>query len=164
MRNYTSTVDAEDSIFRIEQKLIQFGASHILKEYDDAKQVSALSFTLLVDRETLRRLPIRMPANVEAVRKVLWGQVRPGGNRQQKLAKVAQQAVRTAWKLTLDWLDVQLSMIEMGQAEAAQVFLPYVRCSGERTFYEVIKADGYRALPGLPAPKSNEDIEDAEIS
>lgn len=150
MRNYTSTVDADKSIFRIEAKLIEAGASHILKEYDERKQVSALSFTLMIDRNTLQRVPFRLPANVKAVAAVLKKRARTV---RQEMA-VAEQAPRTAWKLMLDWLDVQLSLIEMGQAEPMQVFLPYAAQPGRPSFYEVLKADGYRALPGLPAPKN----------
>lgn len=158
MRNYTSTVAAERSIFLIEQKLIDFGASHILKEYDPQKQVSALSFTLVVNRDSLHRVPFRLPANVKAVAKVL--DKRAKTYKQQQA--VAEQAPKTAWKLMLDWIDVQLSLIEMGQADAMQVFLPYAAQPGQPTFYEVIKADGYRALPGLPAPKQQDVIEAEE--
>lgn len=162
MRNYTSKVAADRSIFLIEQKLIDFGASHILKEYDAQKQVSALSFTLMVDRTTLHRVPFRLPANVKAVAKVLDKKAKTW--KQQNA--VAEQAPKTAWKLMLDWIDVQLALIEMGQADALQVFLPYCAQPGQPTFYEAIKADGYRALPGLPAPKVTviEQAEDAEFT
>lgn len=152
MRNYTSKQSPDRSIFLIEQKLIDFGASHILKEYDEKKQVSALSFTLMVDRNSLHRVPFRLPANVKAVHKVLDKRAKTV---RQQMA-VVDQAPMTAWKLMLDWLDVQLSLIEMGQAEAMQVFLPYCAQPGRPSFYEVLKADGYRALPGLPAPKESE--------
>ncbi len=78
--------------------------------------------------------------------------------------KAAKQAPMTAWKLMLDWLDVQLSLIEMGQAEVMQVFLPYAKC-GAKSFFQVLKDDGYRALPGLPAPKAKrDDADDAEFT
>jgi hypothetical protein len=135
----------------IERKLVAAGASHITKEYEKDGRVKALSFTLLVDKQLMKFLPVTLPANVDACYEVLrakrtsWS---VSGERADK-----EQAPRTAWKLLLDWVDVQLSMIEMNQAEPAEVFLPYV-VSGGRTFYQHIKDDGYRALAALPAPKS----------
>ncbi len=49
-----------------------------------------------------------------------------------------------------DWLEVQLSMIAMRQADFVQVFLPYV-WDGQRTYYQALKDSGFRAM--LPAPK-----------
>jgi hypothetical protein len=160
VRNYTSTVAAEKSIDLIERKLVEAGASHITKEYDKDRRVVALSFTLLVDRKTMQFLPVSLPANVDACLEVLKARRKTWSVNGERADK--EQAPRTAWKLLLDWVDVQLSMIEMKQAEPAQVFLPYVKC-GNRTFFQAIKDDGFRALPGLPAPKNGEPIEDAEV-
>lgn len=161
MRNYTSTVPAEKSIALIESKLVEAGASQISKEYSKDGQVVALSFTLLADRNTMQFLPVRLPANVAACLTVLKARRKSwsaAGDRADQ-----QQAPRTAWKLLLDWVDVQLSMIELRQAEAAQIFLPYVVSPSGKTFFEAIRDDGYRALPGLPAPKKHDDVEDAEV-
>jgi hypothetical protein len=158
VRNYTSVVPVEESIRLIEQKLVRFGASHIMKEYADGGRIAALSFTIMVDKQTLQRIPVRLPANVEGARLVLNQLAKSPTARR----KVPEQAPRTAWKLALDWLDVQLSLVEMKQVDLVQVFLPYVACGGGKSFYEVIKADGYRALPGLPAPKHEAPIEAEE--
>jgi len=44
-----------------------------------------------------------------------------------------------------DWVAVQLSLIEMKQAELMQVFLPYL-WAGKTTFYESIKQNKFAAL------------------
>jgi hypothetical protein len=45
----------------------------------------------------------------------------------------------------LDWVAVQLSLIEMKQAELLQVFLPYL-WAGKTTFYESIKQGKFKAI------------------
>ncbi len=44
-----------------------------------------------------------------------------------------------------DWVEVQLSMIQMKQADLMQVFLPYV-WDGKRTYYDALKVNGFRAM------------------
>lgn len=144
MKNYTSSVDVETTIFRIEQILIKAGANNIFKEYDDQRQVSAVAFTLIIDKESMQRVTIRLPANVQAVYKALWAKCKSGTDSARQ--RTQQQAPRTAWKLTQDWLEVQLSMIEMQQAEALQVFLPYV-WDGKQTLFSRFKESGFKGLP-----------------
>jgi hypothetical protein len=57
----------------------------------------------------------------------------------------AEQASRTAWKIVQDWIEVQMSMIQMKQADTLQVFLPYVY-DGKRTFYQVLQQNNFRGL------------------
>lgn len=72
--------------------------------------------------------------------------------KKKKKSDFAEQAERTAWKLVQDWVEVQLSMIQMKQADFVQVFLPYV-WDGRETLYQRIKSTGYRAL--LPETSSH---------
>ncbi len=44
-----------------------------------------------------------------------------------------------------DWVAVQMSLIQMHQAETLQVFLPFV-WDGRRTFYQAVKETGFKAL------------------
>jgi hypothetical protein len=53
-----------------------------------------------------------------------------------------------------DWVEVQLSLIRMQQADLLQVFLPYI-WDGSRTFYAAIKERNFLAITdgreeGLP--------------
>ncbi len=69
----------------------------------------------------------------------------PKGKKRGKSS--AQQAERTAWKLMQDWCEVQLSLIQVKQAEFLEVFLPFVWDGGSnQTFYNRIKGGGYKAL------------------
>ena len=45
-------------------------------------------------------------------------------------------ARRVAWRIVKDWCDSQMALIDAGQAELAQVFLPYARTQSGETFYK----------------------------
>lgn len=121
LKNYTSSVAAENSRAKIEKCLVDAGASDISKSYDSNKVCQAIRFRMEVKGQAVF---FQLPANVEACFKVLWAEIkRPNANTK---ANVLQQAERTAWKIVSDWVEVQLAMIQLEQAKALQVFLPYV--------------------------------------
>ena len=68
----------------------------------------------------------------------------------QTRKKIPAQAERTAWKIVLDWVEVQLSMIELAQVEFMEVFLPYLYNGvTQQTYFETLKKQGIAKL--LPA-------------
>jgi hypothetical protein len=142
IKNYTSSVSVEDSVKDIEKLLVKAGATAISKFYDDGK-LGGVLFQIPVNG-----IPavFKLPAKPDAIRKVMESQIKRG--RKDTLKRVQAQAERTAWRLLRDWIHVQLSMIEMEQAEAIQVFLPYVYDERKNeTFFDKIKGGGYKQLP-----------------
>jgi len=145
LKNYTSKVPVSQTIARIESVLIRVGVNGITKEYGPQSEIVALTFHIALG-ET--RVAIRLPANREQALNALWEdykETHPNGRMNRK--DFAEQAERTAWKLMQDWCEVQLSLIQVKQAEFLQVFMPYV-WDGQRrqTFYDQIKGGGYKAL------------------
>lgn len=157
LKNYTSEVPVSQTIYRIEQVLIKCGVSGIAKEYTGSDgDIAAITFQIKLDGQ--RPITIRLPADKSAALQALWldyadgDKLTPDGtsihwNSRKKKVKddFAKQAERTAWKLMQDWVEVQLSLIQMKQADFVQVFLPYV-WDGQQTFYQTIKDGGYRAM------------------
>jgi hypothetical protein len=141
LKNYTSSVPVATTVSRIEQTLAKSHVTGIQKDYLNGR-LTALCF-----RGTLpngRSVNIRLPANTKAVYDVLLKKVkRPN---KTTYPRVQEQAERTAWKLMQDWVEVQISLIEMQQADFVQVFLPYV-WDGELTFYARLKEGEFKALP-----------------
>jgi hypothetical protein len=137
MKNYTSTVAPEKSIMQIEQLLIKHGAKSIGKDYAPNGKVQAISF-VIKNPETDLPVGIRIPADPEAVFIVLKAAKTRWMSTQQEQS-LREQAERTAWRLMLDWVAVQMSMIEMRQAELVQVFLPYI-WNGTTTLFQQMKA------------------------
>ena len=146
LKNYTSSVPAVTSMGRIEQALVKAGATDISKKYEDGICVS-ITFRMMVQ---LQPLFFQLPAKVDACFNVLYKEVkRP---RPDTKALIRQQAERTAWKIISDWVEIQLSMILLEQADAMQIFLPYVyNPATEQTFYNQLKEGGFKAL--LPPAK-----------
>lgn len=136
MKNYTSEVPAFRTVARIEECLVRAGATNIMKDYSNG-QLDGLCFSIGIEGKTFG---IRVPANIAAVEKVLASEIkRPT---RERLGRLKAQAERTAWKLMQDWVEVQLSLVEMRQAELLQVFLPYV-WNGKTTIYLAFKNGGY---------------------
>jgi hypothetical protein len=141
MKNYTSEVPAERTISRIEQILASAGAKSIQKEYEDGQAI-ALIFTLPTGGQA-GDVSIKLPANAAGVEAVFMADVKKP--RKETLNRVKAQALRTAWKIMQDWTEIQISLIELHQAEPAEVFLPYI-WDGKRTIYTALKAGGFKLL------------------
>jgi hypothetical protein len=157
LKNYTSDVPVSQTIYRIEQVLIKCGVSGITKEYGPRGEIAAITFHIKLEAGR-PPVTIRLPADKEAATKALWLNYADGdrltddgkrlawsSKKKKTYADFIEQGERTAWKLVQDWVEVQLSMIQMKQADFVQVFLPYV-WDGSRTFYDALKINGYRGL------------------
>jgi len=157
LKNYTSEVPVTQTIARIEHALIKAGVSGIAKEYSPTGngEIFAITFTLRV--EPMPPITIRLPADKDAAQQALWLNYADGyeltadgkgvqhGTKKKRKGDFRQQAERTAWKLVQDWIEVQLSMIQLKQADFLQVFLPYV-WDGRQTYYQALKANQFRAM------------------
>ncbi len=141
VKNYTSQVSAINSVNHIEKRLVSCGATDILKLYED-KKLSGIAFIIVINE---KRVPFRLPARIDKIEKKLTGNVkRP---RKGTVGRIHEQAERTAWKLLSDWVDIQISLIELDQAELMEVFLPYAYDhSKQETLYDKYKANDFKML------------------
>lgn len=122
IKNYSSTIDASRSMAKIEELLVDIGATNINKQYEN-KICTGITF-LLYDHQLQQTLPFHLKAQVEECFLILWKDVkRPRPETREQLKK---QASRTAWKILNDWTEVQCSMILLGQAKPLQMFLPFM--------------------------------------
>ncbi len=157
LKNYTSNVPVSQTIYRIEQVLIRCGVTGITKDYGPNGEVIAIAFHIKLE-EHLPPVTIRLPADKEKAMDALWldyvgeDKLDEKGRfanwqcrKKKKRSDFAQQAERTAWKIIQDWIEVQMSMIQMKQAEVREVFLPYV-WDGKRTFFTALKESGFKAM------------------
>ena len=72
-----------------------------------------------------------LPANVEGVRTVFA---------RQKVKGQPGQAERTAWRNVRDWVMAQMAIIEAGQVQMEEVFLPYLTDRQGRTLYQLYQS------------------------
>ena len=141
LKNYTSGVPIEKNISAIETLLVQAGATSISKFYDN-KKIAGFIFQIVIDRQPIT---FKLPSNPLAVRRVLEAEIR--NPHRGTMERIAEQAERTAWALLRDWVHIQVTMIQMQQAEAMQIFLPYAYDGiNNETFFEKLKGNGFKQL------------------
>lgn len=141
LKNYTSTVPASRSVQRIENKLVACGARKILKLYENNK-LSGIAFIMDINGQ---QMPFRMPARVGRVEEQFKAKIRRP--RSDTYKNIAAQAERTAWKLLSDWIEVQVSLIELQQVKFLEIFLPYVyNAEKDQTYFEELESNGFKQL------------------
>lgn len=144
LKNYTTEVAANRSIELIEKLLVDFGATNIMKEYEELKPLPGrvcVSIAFVIEVDGIRT-PIKLPANVKGV--ALW-------LRKQKPSSsdkvICEQANRIAWKQQYEILYLQLSQVETQQRELMSVFLPDAYdIENNQTFFQKLKAGGFKQL------------------
>lgn len=122
--NYTTKVDIYTTLGQIQGQLVKHGAIKILQDYDDAGRITALSF--MIDTPLGPR-GIRLPANVDAVHKVLT---------KQKVKCDREQAERVAWRIVKDWVEAQMAILESEMVQMEEIFLPYMVSASGQTLFE----------------------------
>ena len=142
IKNYTSSVPVINSIGKIEFRLAQAGATHIAKSYEREKPTGMI-FQIPVNNTPLT---FKLPAKIEKVRDYLINQ-RNKPPKPEARKTIELQAERTAWKILADWIDIQVSLIQLDQAEPAEVFLPYsYNPATDQTLFEIVKSSGFKLL------------------
>ena len=125
--NYTTTIDAHKTVTEIQRLLAKHGARAIMVEYSAAGDPVALTFEIT---RAGRPLGYRLPCRHDALLKLLRNDaaVRPA-------QRTPAQALRVAWRILLNWCEVQMALIDAEMAGVDEVFMPYALV-GEQTVYE----------------------------
>lgn len=149
--NYTTTIAAEKTIGEITAILVRKGARSIQTDYAEDGTIRSVAFVMPVGGVPVQ---FALPSNSEGVMKVLlkekpyngrhhgWGLT----DKAQYEAKFKVQAERVSWRILKDWVEAQIALIESGQAEMGQVFMPYARNDQGRTMYELFVENNQRQL------------------
>ena len=137
LKNYTTKIDANKTVMQIENMLANFGATDIWKQYDHGVVIS-LNFA--TDTE-FGKMPFKLPLKIKEIRQTLITQRQKGNiNLPQRLLQDDKHSLNVGWRIIKDWIDSQLSLIELEQVKIEQIFLPYAYdMATDKTFYEVLK-------------------------
>lgn len=142
--NYTTKVPADKTASEIMAMLAAHGARQVMMDFGDDHQPVALKWRLETGGDSLA---FSLPINVDKVFEVL--------TRQRVLTnspdRRREQAQRTAWRIVKEWVGAQLALIETEMVSMDEVFLPYM-LAGERTLYQVLVENRFRALPTVEPP------------
>lgn len=127
IKNYTSGVDIYTSLGEIQGALAKHGATKIVVDYRDGKP-AAVSFQI----ETANGLRgFILPPPIEGTLRVF---------QKQKIKADREQAERTAWRNTRDWVMAQIALMESCDAPMDQVFLPYLANQNGETLYDYYRS------------------------
>ena len=127
----TTKKEPEQTSAEIEMLLQKYGMVRYMKEYQDGA-VSGCVFFLETEGH---EVPIRLPVRWEP----LYAMAQRGETR---YIRDQGQARRVAWRQILRWIEAQLALIDLGMVELPEVFLPYMMADKNRTFYQMMVANG----------------------
>lgn len=144
LKNYTSSIPVGTTLSYLEAYLSDCpGVEAIAKEIKSGVVTSLMFQVNTPDGKHT----VRLPARVAEVQEYMWKDYCLSTRRPRKTKEdFAEQAARTAWKIQQDWVQVQMSLIKLKQAEVLQVFLGYI-WDGGQTYYEFLKDKKFKALP-----------------
>lgn len=154
LKNYTSDVPVSVTVGRIENLLIRCGMLAITKEYGPDGGILALRFHMQIG--SLPEMAVRLPVDAAAATKALWldyigddllenDEVKYSSRKRLRQKDFAEQGLKTAWKIAQDWLEVELSRMQLNQGDPREVFMAYI-WDGRQTFFQRIEQTGFRAL------------------
>lgn len=121
LKNRTS--EGRNTFDKIQNLLAKNGAKKVMFDYSGDGTLEAISFALDIDGKLAG---FRLPALVENVFQVMYGEAAQHYRNERYLEKWREQAYKTAWANIRDWIDAQLALVATRQVKLEQVFLPYL--------------------------------------
>jgi hypothetical protein len=151
IKNFSTTISVEKTIAEIEKMLSMYGATKIMKEYDFEGNPEKLVFAIITDHG---EMPVKLPVNTDKILDVFKTQVSD-----KRLPKRywddREQAARVGWRIIKDWLDAQLTLLNIQMVKVQEIFLPYAYDSGSnQTLFEKMEANGFAGY--IDAPEDND--------
>jgi len=135
--NYTTTVPAVNSVLEIQKMLVAHGAKAIMIFYT-AQEPTALSFLISTKNGDI---PFQLPANIDAMKRVLEKQL-------TRSFIDRDRAARVAWRVLKDWTRAQLAILETEMVTLEQVMLPYMMVNDKQSLYEAMREKHFYLNPG----------------
>src|SRR5437588_5883223 len=136
IKNYTTDIPVERTITEIQKILAQNGARGIALEYDESGNIKDIFFKIILNN---KELPFRLPAKAERVYQALWGEKEEWEYKRYGQGW-RQQAERISCRICKSWLEAQITMINLEQANIEEVSLPYLIVGkNNESLYEVMK-------------------------
>ena len=138
IKNFSTSISVSRTIAEIEKMLAKYGAKHIMKEYNEEGKPITLIFSILTKYgEIPIRLPIKPKQILEVFKIQVSNKVLPRKYWDGEWAKA--QAERVAWRIIKDWLDAQLTLLNIEMVKIEEIFLPYIyNYKLDMTVYEML--------------------------
>jgi hypothetical protein len=140
--NYTTEISESKTLGEITGLLISAKAQAILTEFDGVGNATAVSFKIV---GKFGPMSYRLPCEYKAAQQVLNTQSRTG-KVPSRYFNDAVQARRVAWRITRQWLEAQLALVELQMVPIEQIFLSYMQTDDGRTVYERLEERKFSGL------------------
>lgn len=137
--NYTTQVDANKTAQEVIGILAKAGATRVGMMFDGGRP-AGVEFTV---KTAYGPRDFQLPVNFEGVYRALNRDAEPR-------YRTRDQAYRVAWRITKDWIEAQMALVDAGIASMDQTMLPYMISESGRTVYAVY-ADSQLAIEGATA-------------
>lgn len=133
LKNATSS--SKGVFDKIQMILAENGAKKVMMDYAGDGTLESITFAIELNGKLQG---FRLPAMVENVFQVMYGESASKYAYKRFIPKWKQQAYQTAWANIRDWIDAQMALVKTRQADVAQVFLPYMIMKDQKTLYESV--------------------------
>jgi len=144
--NYTTEIDVHKTVGEIQRALAKAGVIAVNVDYDGKGEPMALMFLIKFHEEVVN---FRLPSRWEGVLKHLYNDPKV-----PRSFKTETQARRVAWRIVKDWVEAQMAIIEAGQAEIVEVFLPYAVTNSGQSLYQVFNSSQKLLQAGAPSARA----------
>lgn len=125
LKNTYTEMPLSRSLEKIQKILVEHGATKIMIDYSD-KLPYQINFMI---EASGKQIPIRLPARPDKVFAYMKKQ-------RARSNPDLEMAYKVAWRNILDWIDAQMAIIEIEQAELFEVFMPYLAMKDGGTLYD----------------------------
>jgi len=143
IKNFSTTISVEKTLSEIERMLAKYGATKIMKEFDDEGNVKLLAFMIISSKG---ELPIKLPIQVHKIMEIFKNQVNEK-KLPKKYLRNKEQAYKVGWRIIKDWLDAQLSLLAIEMVKIEEIFLPYIYdFNTKKTMFQIIEDKGFQVL------------------
>jgi hypothetical protein len=153
IKNFSTEIPVSRTVAEIEKMLTKYGATHIMKEYNGEIPVM-LVFAITTEHG---KMGVRLPIHPDRVLSVFKLQVnnRLLPNKYWDGEWAIAQAHRVAWRIVKDWLDAQLTLLNIQMVKIEEIFLPYIYNDKlKMTVYEMLEKNKFN-LEMLEAHNGN---------
>jgi hypothetical protein len=142
----TTKIAAEKTVNEISKLLARSGARAVLTEYDDDGNVTGVCFKVQMKGQFVS---FSLPARADAVLHMLTQE----GVLSTDPVRRGEQAERTAWRQILRWIEAQMALIETGQVQLEEIFLPFAVGPDGKTVFQKLQDNNFKTL-ALPDGES----------
>jgi hypothetical protein len=124
--NYTTTIQAAQTVAEMQTLLAEHGARRISVDYDDSGVPCALDFVLITPHG---QRSFSLPASVDRMEQLLKREDDAGrlksGSKAVRTSRA--QAERVAWRVMKTWLEAQLALVAAEMIDVDQALLAFLQ-------------------------------------